>query len=347
MRVLHQDRKAGEIKFQIETLDDLWHLHNIIDEGDIVISVTYRRDEAKTDKLRAERAEKKRMVLGIKAEKIEFHETESRLRILGTIEEGPQDLGAHHTLILGEGDVLTVRKVDWAPSKLERVRRSVEDAKRPKILFVSLDNEEAVIAMARQFGMQEVARIYSTSSGKMYEQKDQNDYYPEIVAKIKQSTEPGVPLVVLGPGFAKEALVSLGKEREPEIFKNAFVYHTGQSGMPGIHELMKAGLGAEVIQGSRAAQETKIVETVLEAIATDGLVAYGTADVERAVTMGAVDTLVVLDSEIRKGKAEDWMSAVESSRGNVVVVSERFEAGKKLESLGGFAALLRYRLPQG
>lgn len=344
MRVLHQDRKTGEIKMMVETLDDLWHLHNIVDEGDIVIAFTYRRDEVKSDKIRAERAEKKGMVLGIRVEKVEFHESESRLRILGTIVEGPQDLGAHHTLNLGESDVLTVRKVDWTPSKLERVRRSVDDSKRPKLLFVALDNDEAVIAVARQFGMQEVARIYSSSSGKMYEQKGQNDYYPEVIDKVRQAAEPGVPLVVLGPGFAKEALVALGKEKEPEVFRNAFVYHTGQTGMAGVHELMKAGLGAEVVQGSRAAQETKAVETVLERIAKDGLVAYGPADVRQAVMAGAVDTLVVLDSEVRKGTAEELMTAVENGRGSVIVVSERFEAGKKLEALGGLAALLRYRM---
>jgi len=59
---------------------------------------------------------------------------------------------------------------------------------------------------------------------------------------------------------------------------------------------------------------------------------------------GAVDTLLVLDSEVRKGGVEKLMTAVENGRGNVIVVSERFEAGKKLESIGGLAALLRYRM---
>jgi protein pelota len=346
MKVLHQDRKAGEIKFQIETLDDLWHLYNIINKEDIVISLTYRRDESKTDKIRAERAEKKRMVLGIQVEKVEFHESESRLRVHGVIVEGPQDLGAYHTLNLAEGDVLTVRKADWPPSTLERVRRSVEDARKPKLLFVALENDEAVIAVARQFGIQELARIYAPSAGKMYEQKEGADYYQDVLDKVKQAAEPGIPIVVLGPGFAKEALVSLGKEKEPELFKNAFVYHTGQAGMPGIHELMKEGLGAEVIKGSRAAVETSVVEAVLTEIAKDGMVAYGPADVQRAVNMGAVDTLIVLDIVIRQSNVEPLMAQVESARGKVVVVSERFEAGKKLEAIGGIAALLRYRLPE-
>jgi len=344
MRVLHQDRKTGEIKMMVETLDDLWHLHNIIDEGDIVIALTFRRDEVKSDKIRAERAEKKRMVLGIQAEKVEFHESESRLRVLGIILEGPQDLGAYHTLNIEEGDVLTVRKVEWTPSMLDRVRRSVEDAQRPKLLFIALDNDEATIAMARQFGMQEMAHIYSTAPGKMYEQKNQDDFYPEIINKLKQSAEPEVPIIILGPGFAKEALITLGKEKEPELFKNAFVYHTGQSGMAGIRELMKAGLGAEVVQDSRVAQETKAVEEVLGQIAKDGPVAYGFAEVEQAVMMGAVETLLILDAEVRKGRVEKLMTMVENGRGNVIVVSERFEAGKKLESIGGLAALLRYKL---
>ncbi|NLI74062.1 MAG: mRNA surveillance protein pelota [Euryarchaeota archaeon] len=344
MRVLHQDRGTGEIKMMIETLDDLWHLYNIIDEEDLVISATYRREESKSDKIRAEKAERKRMVLGVRAEKIEFHESESRLRVLGMIEEGPQDLGSYHTLNLAEGDVVTVRKDQWTPMKLERVRRSVEDARRPKLLFVSLDNDEATIAVARQFGMQELANIGASGSGKMYEQKGSDNFYYEIIDKVRQATEPGVPLVILGPGFAKETLMSLGKEKEPELFGKAHVYHTGQTGMAGIHELMKSGIGSETVQDSRAAQETKAVEEVLERIAKDDAVAYGLADVENAAMVGAVDTLLVLDAEVRKGRVEELMSVVENSRGDVMVISERFEAGKKLEAIGCIAALLRYRI---
>jgi protein pelota len=74
-------------------------------------------------------------------------------------------------------------------------------------------------------------------------------------------------------------------------------------------------------------------------------VAYGPAEVEKAVSLGAVETLVVLDSVVRQNKVGPLMSRVENSRGKVVVVSERFEAGQKLESIGGIAALLRFRLP--
>jgi len=178
----------------------------------------------------------------------------------------------------------------------------------------------------------------------MYEQKEDLSFYEEVIEKVKQLATADVPVVVLGPGFAKEELVAEGKEKEPEVFGKAFVYHTGQAGMAGIHELMKEGLGAEVLEGSRVAQETNAVEKVLEEIAKDGPVAYGPKEVEEAAESGAVESLYILDTLLREKDMDPLLKKIESARGSVMVVSELHEAGKKLEALGGIAALLRYKM---
>lgn len=344
MRVLHQDTKTGEIKIQVDSLDDLWHLYNIVSEGDIVSAVTFRREETKADKIRAERGTKKKMRLGIRVEKLDFHEFEDRLRILGVIEQGPQDLGSHHTFNVREGDTLTIIKDEWGKPQLDRIRRAVEDAAEPRMLFVSLDTEEATLAVLRQFGLKELANIQAPSSGKMYENQGEGGYEEEILKKIELSAEQGVPIVILGPGFAKESLMAMGKDQYPDLFENAHLFHTGQSGMPGIHELMKKGMGAEVLEYSRMAKEVSLVETVLQRIAQDGLVAYGPDQVERAAQMGAVETLLILDSLVRDRDMDELMRLVEETRGKVVVVSEHHDAGENLEALGGLAALLRFRV---
>jgi len=344
MRVIHQDRKTGEIKVQVDSLDDLWHLYNIISPGDMVFAVTYRREEGKADMIRSERGEKKRMRLGLRVEKVEFHEFEDRLRVLGTIEEGPQDLGSHHTFNLQEGEVLSMVKERWTDAQLKRVKRAVDDSKRPRIVFVSMDYDEASVAVLRQFGLQEVAHILAPSSGKMYSSKGEGDYYGEVVAKVVQLAGEGTPLVLLGPGFAKETLLTRGKEIAPGTFGRARAFHTGQSGMAGITELMKRGIGGAVLEDSRVAMEVQLVEQALSEISVDGPVAYGPAEVGEAVEMGAVETLLVLDSLVRNSDLDRIMRAVESSGGRVVVVSEHHDAGRELESIGGFAALLRYRV---
>ncbi|MCX6668063.1 MAG: mRNA surveillance protein pelota, partial [Euryarchaeota archaeon] len=94
MKVIFRDLRHGEIKLMPENLDDIWHLYNIIDEGDLVRGMTFRTNEQKDDKIRSKKAEKKRMKLGIRVKEVNFHEFSDRLRILGIIEEGPQDLGS-------------------------------------------------------------------------------------------------------------------------------------------------------------------------------------------------------------------------------------------------------------
>jgi protein pelota len=344
MKVLHQDRFKGEIKMQVEVSDDLWHLYNILTPGDLVYASTYRREEAKSDKIRAERGEKKRMTLGIRLEKVEFGEFDNRLRLLGVIEEGPQDVGSYHTLLMEEGEVLSVIKQQWKPSQLDRVRRAVEDSKKPSVMFISLDDDEATVAVMRQFGVQKLADIFAGGHGKMYATKEEGDYFGEIIVKAKQAYSPGVPIVILGPGFAKETLIAKGKEREPEMFSRACLYHTGQSGITGIQELMKRGMCTEVLKDSRVAEETELVEKLLEQVGTDGLATYGPKEVREAAKAGAVEQLLILDSLVREKDMEALMRSVEEARGRVTIVSELHEGGKKLEALGGMAALLRYKI---
>lgn len=79
-----------------------------------------------------------------------------------------------------------------------------------------------------------------------------------------------------------------------------------------------------------------------------GTVTYGFEAVENAVKMGAVEKLVLADTTLRdvdeqqRLKLEDLMREVERRRANVTVISTEHEAGAKLLSLGGIAALLRY-----
>ena len=62
MKVIFKDLKHGEIKLVPENLDDIWHLYNVIDEGDLVRGVTFRTDEQKDDKIRSKKTEKKKRI---------------------------------------------------------------------------------------------------------------------------------------------------------------------------------------------------------------------------------------------------------------------------------------------
>ena len=344
MKIVHQDSRANKVKLRPESIDDLWHLYNLLDVDDQVYATAYRRKEEKADKLRPERTEKVRMLLGIRVGKVEFHESEDRLRILGSIESGPQDIGQHHTLMVGPGDAVAIVKPEWKDVHFERIKRAVEASDRPTVMFVAVEDTEAVIAAARDYGLKEVATITRNPDGKMYDSKPSEDaFVEEIVGKVAPLLH-AQPLVVLGPGFTKEALARKMRDRHPEIADQVIVLSTGQAGMAGIHEAMKRGLGGKVVEESRVARETNAVERLFAAIGADGLFSYGKQHVVTAAESGAVDLLLVLDSSVRDVEVENLLKTVERARGEFMIVSSLHEAGRRLESLGGVAALLRYRI---
>ncbi len=344
MRIVGRDVPTNSVRVMPETDEDLWHLYNVIEEGDLVTASTTRREEKAADKIRAERTEKRRMTLGVRVEKIEFSEEDLRLRLLGVIESGPQDVGMYHTLIVETGTALSISKEHWRQTQTDRLDRAVKDTNKPRIVFVSLDQDEAVVAILRQYGLKEIASVRSGRSGKMYDEKRKGDggYHKEIVSVIQSVLEEGMPLVISGPGFEKEILAESGKKTHPELFSGCHVYHTGQCGMTGINELMKKGMGAEVLRESVIGAEMEAVERLMEEIGKDGLATYGPGEVAAAASAGAVEILLILDEKLREHDFDDTVRNVEVQNGNVLVVSSQHDSGSMLSALGGIAAILRY-----
>ena len=343
MRILGKDGSSGEVKVLPETDDDIWHLYNVICVGDLVTASTTRRDEKADDKLRAERAEKKRMTLGVRVEKIEYDGDGLRMRLLGVIEEGPQDIGQHRTLMIGPGEPLRIGKEHWKQTQMDRLETAARDTVKPRIVFVSLDQDEATVAVLRQSGLKEVVTVRSMRAGKQYDEKGKPfDYHGEIISKLSAVATPDMPLVLLGPGFEKETLADDIKRLPKGTFGSVYVQHTGQSGMVGVNELIKSGMGAAILRESSVGVEMEAVENLMTQIGKNGLATYGPAEVASASEAGAVETLLVLDSVLREKDLDDVVRAVENQKGRVIVVSEDHDAGRQLASLGGIGAILRY-----
>lgn len=347
MKVLFKDLKKGEIKLIAENLDDIWHLYNIIEEGDLIRAVSYRTGEQKDDKIRSKKVEKKPMKLGVRVEKVGFHEFSNRLRIHGTIEEGPQDLGSYHTFNVDSDkmDKLSIIKNEWKHHHLERINDAVTQRMQPLLIFVSMDEDKATIAILRQSGVQFITDIDSNRSGKMYESKEtEHEYYGDIISIIRTYKKKEAPLVVIGSGFAREHFVKYGKSKEPELFENCIVHPTGQPGMNGIQEAIKLGIIKQINKDNRVLIETHFIEKLFEEIKKDGLVAYGEEDVRNALNSGAVERLLISDVLTRTESGEKLLQLVRKTNSEFTIINTMHESGKKFEGIGGIAALLRYKI---
>lgn len=347
MKVLFKDLKKGEIKLVPENLDDIWHLYNVIEEGDLIRAVSYRTGEQKDDKIRSKKTEKKRMKLGVRVEKIGFHEFSNRLRIHGTIEEGPQDLGSYHTFNIDSEkmDKLTIIKNEWKSHQIERINEAVKQRLQPIFIFVSMDEDNATVAILRQSGLQEITSIDSQRSGKMYESKEtEHEYYGNILSVLKTYKKKDSPLVVVGSGFAREHFIKYGKTKEPEVFENCVNHGTGQSGLNGINEAIKTGIIKQIAKDNRVSIETHFIEKLFEEIKKNGLVAYGEDEVNDALSKGAVERLLISDIVTRSKNGEKLLQLARKTNSEFTIINTMHEAGKKLDGIGGIAALLRFKI---
>ena len=286
------------------------------------------------------------MVLTIRVEDVEFHDFSDRLRIHGIIEEGPQDLGSHHTINLKVGDYkeVTIIKEEWKPSHLQRLDEALKSRGKNDIIAVSLDDEEACIAVIRNSGIQIVAEIESGKSGKLYESKDrEKDYFAKIIDVVRNLAED-LPILISGPGFTKERLVSYGKEKEPEIFKRVFICSTGNAGLNGIYEALRSGAVDRIVSNNRVIKETKLVERFIEELAKDGAVAYGKDEVIDALNRGAASHILMIDNMARTKEGEEILSLAREMRSDFTIINSKIEAGKKLEGFGGVVAFLRFKI---
>jgi protein pelota len=118
--------------------------------------------------------------------------------------------------------------------------------------------------------------------------------------------------------------------------------------MSGFQEVLRRGAVDRIMEESRIARESRLMDELLKEIALDGKAAYGLEEVKLALDYGAIDTLLVADEMLRvereKGHIDSFLQSVEHTQGKIVVFSTIFEPGQKLLALGGIAALLRFNI---
>ncbi len=334
-----------ESKLRAVDLDDLWIIKSLLEKDDQVFGVSYRRlkDESKT---RADKSELIRVYLGVKLESSEFHRHAEMLRLTGPLIHSSDPnvaLGSYHTLEVGVGDTITVKK-KWRKWQLERLKEAEKAASAGIVLIVSVEEGEADFAILRRYGIDHAFRITKTISGKREAESyaaTSKDFYEDVSGKIDdlKKKEEVSAVIVCGPGFAKEKIMERLKNRG---VGNVYLESAGCAGRPGIQEVLKKGAVEKIVEDSRVALETRLVEEVFSRIGKNGPAAYGKEEVEHSVNLGAIETLLITYGYLQKYSPDELIESVKRQRGEVMVISPEHEAGERLDSIGGVAAILRF-----
>jgi len=342
-----------------ETLDDLWHLYNIINEKDEVYARTSRQTKSDDQYARPTKAKRVPVNLGLQVEKLYWDKVLNRLRINGIVCDAPEKLnitGSRHTINITVNKPVSIVKKKWQKHQLDRLKRASRITAAP-LTIISIDDEEYCIAILRQYGIEVKVAERVKLPGKLEQEKRSKAkqlFFKATLNSLQEAWGPlKSPIIVIGPGFIKDDFIDYVNKETKDVSKSIVaVKRVNSAGLSGIQESLRSGILINVLQHVRIAEETEVMEEFLGKLGKNKQnVTYGFDDVEKATSYGAVEKILVADSTLREATEEKrlaletLMNNVESSRGKIMIISTEHEAGTKLLSLGGIAALLRFPLP--
>jgi len=356
LRIIAQDKKKGEITVRVENLNDLWSLYNIINKGDIVIALTQRRVVMREGST----GERKVMKLTLSVEDVAFHEFTNRLRIKGTILEGPKDYvsyGSYHTFNIEINHKLTIIKDEWLNQDLKRLKESSKLSSNFVMLIIAIESGLANIAYSTNYSYKKIATLTKNIPGKRYEQSFRTKFLKDFFDDIKRVIETKVQnkevdlIIICGPGTIKDKVTKYLKENANEEYIDKIKMIQASSGTESaIYEALKSDEMANLKKKAKILQETKKIENVLAQFGKDpDLVAIGFDEISEAAQRGAIDQLLVADTVIRGASKsnrlniEDIINQVEYAGGKVDILNSNHPAGERLVDLGSLVGILRYK----
>lgn len=349
MQITHSDFKKGTVELRVDDLEDLWYLSHLIDPGDLVKGKTTRK--VKIGDGENAKVVKKTLTLAVEAESVDFSTGGNELRINGKIKEGPEDLpkDSYHAISLETGTDFTLTKKNWLEYQKSKLKEATE--KRSTYLICLFDREEALFALTKKSGYEILTKIKGEVPKKSKDDSVKKDFYEEIIKLLQGYFERVKPenVIIASPAFYKEEVF---KRISNSLLKEKMVLATcSDVEETSLDEVIKRPELAPLLKSSRLRKEKMVIEELLSEITKEGAAVYGFSETKKAIESGAVLKLLLTDEFVQKERAsgnyqelDDLMKIVDSSQGEIHIISAEQESGKKLNGLGGIAAILRYKL---
>jgi len=352
MRIIHKDLK--HIKIKIDSLDDLWYLSTIIEEKDSITGQTERKIKIGGATDRNQKVIRKKVFMTIIVEKVEFHKYANILRVTGKITAGPEDVakGSYHTFNCEQETIIEITKQHWLRYHNTKLNEATA-AKHASILLCVVDRDEAHFAIMKKYGYEYLTSIQGNVQKKDSPEKIKSIFYAEVVKQIEDYNLRYTldKIILASPGFWKQYLQEEIKNKA--IAKKIIVATCSAVNKKSFEEVLKQPETMAALRDDQIVKEMTLVEEVLKQIMKDGNVAYGMKETKKAAEAGAIEHLLVTDTLIQKKRQDNTYHLVEKAMrdtdngaGHVHIISADHEGGKKVDGLGGIAAILRYKMSQ-
>ena len=353
MQLLKQSEEYW--KLRIDSEDDLWVLARFAISGRSLAMLGERRDTTTAESGgRAKAAERKKMWIQLRIITTEYKTYSSILRVHGTIEQAPMDIGSHHTHLVEVGDEIELHsqsgfpEYDWL-----LLTETMTSDKKSNVSIIVVENDEIVLFEVTRRGLREGATWTMRGGGKRGDIRTSEtvakSFQQKVAKEILAATSTKLPMILCGPGHARERLRQVILAQDPQ--RTIRLVSTSMAGRPGANEIIREGLADELLSEHAISKEIQLLEEVWLRLSKNGAVAYGENELSKAMNEGAIETLLVSADTLRNPEAmidgtpvSTWIQGISDIGAELVQCSSDHDSGEQLNNMGGVIALLRYRL---
>ena len=353
MQLLKQSEEHW--KLRIDSEDDLWVLARFAISGRSLAMLGERRDTTTAESGgRAKAAERKKMWIQLRIITTEYKTYSSILRVHGTIEQAPMDIGSHHTHLVEVGDEIELHSLSGFP-EYDRLllTETMTSDKKSNVSIIVVENDEIVLFEVTRRGLREGATWTMRGGGKRGDIRTSEtvakSFQQKVAKEILAATSTKLPMILCGPGHARERLRQVILAQEPQ--RTIRLVSTSMAGRPGANEIIREGLADELLSEHAISKEIQLLEEVWLRLSKNGAVAYGENELSKAMNEGAIETLLVSADTLRNPEAmidgtpvSTWIQGISDIGAELVQCSSDHDSGEQLNNMGGVIALLRYRL---
>jgi protein pelota len=284
----------------------------------------------------------------------EYKTYSSILRVHGTIEQAPMDIGSHHTHLVEVGDEIELHSLSGFP-EYDRLllTETMTSDKKSNVSIIVVENDEIVLFEVTRRGLREGATWTMRGGGKRGDIRTSEtvakSFQQQVAKEILAATSTKLPMILCGPGHARERLRQVILAQDPQ--RTIRLVSTSMAGRPGANEIIREGLADELLSEHAISKEIQLLEEVWLRLSKNGAVAYGENELSKAMNEGAIETLLVSADTLRNPEAmidgtpvSTWIQGISDIGAELVQCSSDHDSGEQLNNMGGVIALLRYRL---
>ncbi|KAI9830305.1 MAG: Translation factor pelota [Phylliscum demangeonii] len=378
-RRINYNRPPERIHIQLEEPEDIWHAYHLIAPTDHVTANGSHRvmSESITGSTVSTRVYTK-FTIAVKT--IDFDPAASELHLSGQIvqENSLAKLGQHQTLHLKVSDYLKLTKPDgWDTVSLDVLRQLTD----PRVRAARSTVAAAVIM---QEGLAHICAITEhrtilklkisaaiprkRAGGSTVHDERVTRFFNQIWTSLSRqvNAETDEAILLASPGFTAAAFLAhilsdhsgldSAAAAAARANKSRFIVaHAASGHMYALDDVLKSAEVQARLHHSRYARQAKLMDDFMTLLRRDdGWAWYGPGEVGKAVALGAVGKgggkLLISLGLFRAtdvATRQRYVALVDGVRdygGEVSIMSDESEAGKRLVNLGGVAAILTYPL---